>query len=173
MACVLSTGWTLGCRDKQGGIQKVYIGTWNGTNLGFTISGTTASLITAFTGTTSSYYTFEQELESAEFNQKSTGNNDNGTVYYEQTLSITLQGLDAPTADRIRILDQGKWRIMVLDQNGRYWFVGKQNGLRTTESTPGVGKAMGDLNGAKITFKGMEPIPAYEVQASAAATIIA
>lgn len=173
MLCILSSSWNLGCRDKQGGIQSVYIGSWN-TTLGFTI-GATPSLITAFTGGTTAsnpFYTFQQELESASFTQKSVANTDNGTVFYEQTLSINLQGLDAATADRIRILDQGKWRIIVLDQNGRYWLLGKQSGARTTESTPGVGKLMGDLNGAMITFMAKEPVPAHEVQSSAVTTLI-
>jgi hypothetical protein len=174
MACILSNGWSLGCRDRQGGIQKVFIGQWNGTTLATTVgTGASASIITAFTSGTSSFYTFEQELESASFTQKSVTNNDNGTVYYEQTISINLQGLDGQTVDKIRILDQGKFRIMVLDQNGRYWFLGRQNGVRTTESTPSVGKALGDMNGAMLTFLGREPLPAYEVVASAATIIIA
>jgi hypothetical protein len=168
MACVLSSTWTLGCRDKQGGIQKVYIGSWNS---GLTYTSGTGS-ITAFSGVTSSFYTFEQELDTASFVQKSVPNTENGTNYYEQTVSITLQGLDAATSDRIRILDQGKWRIIVLDQNGKYWLAGKQNGVRTYESTPGVGKVGGDLNGAVITFIGREPAPAFECTAGSVTILI-
>jgi sugar lactone lactonase YvrE len=61
----------------------------------------------------------------------------------------------------------------VIDQNGNYWYIGNKNGARVTAATPGVGKAMGDLNGAVITFEGKEQVTAYQMTAAAALALIA
>jgi hypothetical protein len=94
------------------------------------------------------------------------------TAFYEQTLTITLHKLDAVLRNQILILGQGKWRIIIKDQRGLYWLMGKQNPVRVSAATPGLGKAYGDLNGAVITFMGKEPEPAHEVTSTAAASVI-
>lgn len=170
MSCVLTSGFTLGCRDKTGGIQKVYIGLYNGPSLTYAYG--TDNIIGTFSGATVSFYTFEQELEVASFVQTGNFNSENGTSGYTETLEITLQGLTAALRNQILILGQGKWRIIILDQGGRYWLMGKQNPVRVSISTPGLGKVQTDLNGAKLTFEGKEPEPAHEVASAAALSVI-
>ena len=170
MSCNLTSGYSLGCRDSLGGIQRVYIGTWDAdTVYGLTGPCDTISSISP----TASFYTFEQELETASFIQNGQYSTENGTSFYEQTLEITLQKLDACNRDQIKVLGQGVWRVLILDQRGQYWLMGAQNPVRVTAATPQLGKAFGDLNGAVITFTGKEPEPAYNVTAAAAATMIA
>jgi hypothetical protein len=170
MACVLNNGYTLGCRDNIGGIQEIYIGTWNGDDLTYQFG--TNNIIGTFSGTWSTFYTFEQEIETGSFNQAGQFSTENGTSFYEQTCEITLHKLEAALRNQILILGQGKWRILVKDQRGKYWLMGAQNPVRVSASTPGLGKAYGDLNGAILTFLGKEPEPAYEVEATAAAQLI-
>ena len=171
MACVLTNGYTLGCRDNIGGIQEVYIGEWKGDLLTYTFG--TDNIIATFSGTTGSFYTFEQEIETGSYTENGVFSTENGTAFYEQTLSITLHKLDAALRNKILILGQGKWRIIVKDQRGNYFLMGKQNPVRVSASTPGLGKAYGDLNGAIITFMGKEPEPAYQVATAAALSVIA
>jgi len=170
MACVLTAGYALGCRDNIGGIQEVYIGEWNGDALGYTFG--TASIITAFTGATGSFFTFEQEAQVGSYTENGVFSNENGTSFYEQTCVITLHKLEAPLRNTILVLGQGKWRVIIKDQRGKYWLMGKQNPVRVSASTPQLGKAYGDLNGAVITFMGAEPEIAYEVEAAAALSVI-
>ena len=68
MPCLITSGYSLQCRDNIGGVQNVYIGTFNGSSLTYTVSGTN-SQITAFGGATTSFYTFNQPLETASFEQ--------------------------------------------------------------------------------------------------------
>ena len=171
MSCLLTSGFTLGCRDKIGGIQKVFIGLYNGPSLTWTYG--TDNIIGTFSGATVSFYTFEQEVESGSFVQAGEFNTDNGTSYYQGTLEITLQGITAALRNQIIILGQGKWRIMILDQNGNYWMMGAQNPVRVSASTPNLGKALGDLNGTKLTFMVKDPAPAYQVATAAALQLIA
>lgn len=170
MSCVLTNGYTLGCRDNIGGIQEVYIGEYNGDTLTYVLG--TNDIIATFSAGTSSFYTFEQEIETGSFTENGQYSTENGTGFYEQTLTITLHKMDAALRNQIKILGQGKWRIIVKDQRGKYWLMGKQNPVRVSTATPGLGKAYGDLNGAIITFMGKEPEPAAEVASSAAAQVI-
>lgn len=171
MACILTSGYTLGCRDNIGGIQEVYIGEYNSDSMTYVLG--TDSIIGTFSGATVSFYTFEQELETASYTENGVFSTENGTAFYEQTLTITLHKLDAALRNKILLLGQGKWRIMVKDQVGNYHLLGKQNPIRVSAATPGVGKAYGDLNGVVITFLGKEPEPAHLVSSIAALKLIA
>lgn len=171
MSCVLTNGYTLGCRDNIGGIQEVYIGEYNADALSY--SFTASNVISAFGGATVSFYTFEQEIETGSYTENGVFSTENGTAFYEMTLSITLHKLDATLRNQILLLGQGKWRIIIKDQRGVYHLMGYQNPVRVSASTPGLGKAYGDLNGAVITFMGKEPEPAYIVQSAAALSVIA
>ena len=170
MACLLTSGYTLGCRDNIGGIQEVYIGEYNADSMLFTLG--TNSIIGTFSGATVSFYTFEQEIETGSYTENGVFSTENGTGFYEQTLSITLHKLEAALRNKILILGQGKWRIIIKDQRGKYWLMGYQNPVRVSASTPGLGKGYGDLNGAVITFMGKEPAIAYEVASTAALQVI-
>jgi hypothetical protein len=171
MACVLTNGYTLGCRDNIGGVQEIYIGEYNGDSLGYTFG--TDNIIGTFSGATVSFYSFEQEIETASYTENGVFSTENGTAFYEETLVLTLHKLDASLRNKILLLGQGKWRILIKDQRGVYHLMGKQNPVRVSASTPGVGKAYGDLNGAVITFMGKEPEPAHIVESVAALSVIA
>lgn len=171
MACLLTSGYTLGCRDNIGGIQEIYIGEYNGDSLTYVLGQD--SIIGTFSGATVSFYTFEQEIETGSYTENGVFSTENGTAFYEHTLTITLHKLDAALRNKILLLGQGKWRIIVKSQTGSYYLMGYQNPVRVTAATPGLGKAYGDLNGAVITFMGKEPAPAYLVSSTAATSVIA
>ena len=168
--CLLTSGYSLGCRDNIGGVAEVYIGEYNGSSLGYVLG--TDSIIGTFSGTTVSFYTFQQEIETASFTENGNFSIENGTSFYEMTLTITLHKLEAALRNKILVLGQGKWRVIVKDQRGTYHLMGYQNPVRVSASTPGVGKAYGDMNGSVITFVGKEPVPAYEVSSAAALKVI-
>jgi hypothetical protein len=170
MACLLTSGYSLGCRDGIGGIAEVYIGEWNGSSMTYTLG--VDSIIGTFSGATVSFYTFQQEIETASFTENGNFSIENGTSFYDSTLVITLHKMDAALRNKILLLGQGKWRIIVKSQNGKYFLMGYQNPVRVSASTPGLGKAYGDLNGAVITFMTKEASPAYEVSSVAALQVI-
>jgi hypothetical protein len=160
MACIIDYGYSLGCRDNVGGIQKAFIGNFDA-NVTYTedVDGT----IIAYSGATVSYYTFEQENETGEYLESASISNENGTVFFEQTCTLTFHKVDAALKNQVKLLAQGNLSLLLLDQRGTYHLVGKQNGVRVTEVAGGVGKAYGDLNGYTITFLAKEPQPASQV----------
>jgi hypothetical protein len=168
MSCVLTSGYSIPCKGIAG-VQAVYIGEWNGPALGYTTTGIT---ITAFTGATVSFYEFEQPIETGSLTETGNFNTQNGTAYYDQVVEITVHNIDANLIQDVNILGRGRWRILVLDVNGNYFLIGKQNPVMVTAVAGGLGKAYGDLNGYTITFTGKEFDALAPVNAAAALALI-
>jgi hypothetical protein len=169
MSCLLTSGYSIGCKT-QAGVQKVFIGTWNDTSLTYTFG--TNSIITAFGGATTSFYTFQQPIETSSFTSPAEVNTENNAIQYNQTLTINVQGMNAALLNQIKTLGQGVWRILILDKNGSYFLMGKNGPVQVSAIESGLGKVGTDLNGAVITFTSKETQPLYEVEAAAALTLI-
>jgi hypothetical protein len=164
MSCLLSTGYTLGCRDSIGGILEVWIGNFSN---GATYTLNATEVITGFTGTTASYFRFEQEMETGQFNQTGAYSTENGTVFFTQELMLTFHKNDATLRNQLLILSQANMSVIVRDQRNQLWLMGYQNGVRATAGAQNTGKAFGDLNGVTITLQAKEPEPAYNISATA------
>lgn len=169
MSCLLTSGYTIGCKT-QAGVQKVFIGTWNDSLLTYTLG--TNSIITAFTGATVSFYTFQQPIETSSFTSPAEVNTENNAIQYRQTLTLNLQGMNAALINQIKTLGQGVFRILILDKNGNYFLQGKTGPVQVSAIDSGLGKVGTDLTGAMITFSSVEDQPLYEVSAAAALTVI-
>lgn len=159
MACILANGYSLDCKDSLGGIQIFYIGNFSaGTNFTYNSTGT----ITGGTSTPT-FYTFNQRNEVGEFSQEGSHSVENGTNFWTQNANLTLYKYQASIRDLLYVLAQQRLQIIVLDQNGKYFLLGEQNGSDMTASAANVGKAYGDLNGATFTLSAKEPSPAREM----------
>lgn len=168
MACLINTGYALGCRDNLGGIQKIYLRNFSAST---TYSYDSTGVITGATNSGSSFYTIEQRTETGEFNQNGQHSLENGTNFWEQNVNLVLHKYQASLRNLIYLVAQTEVDIIVLDQNNRYFCIGEQNGANLIASAPNVGKAYGDLNGATIGFQAKEPYPAREMSATFVGTL--
>jgi hypothetical protein len=168
MACILNTGYSLGCRDNIGGIQKAYIRNWSaGTEYTYNSAGD----ITGATGSYSAqtWYTFEVRPETGMFDPGQ-GNHslENGTNFWAQQLDLSLHKYQSSVRTLLYALAQTEMEILVLTQNGQYILMGEQNGANLTASKASVGKAYGDMNGTTLTMLAKEPQPARIVDTTLA-----
>lgn len=169
MACVLTSGYSIPCLSTAG-VSAVYIGTWNGPSLTYTLASD--SSIATFSGSTVSFYTFNQRIENASFTHTGAISQENGTFVMENAVEISVHGMNQALANQIAILGKGVWRVIVKDNNGNYFLIGKTNPVGVTAITGGLGKAQSDLNGAIITFSCKEADPIVQVSSSAALSVI-
>ena len=172
MACNLTTGRELPCKDSVGGIKAVYLADY-GTLGTLTV---TSGEVTAITGTPT-LYQFDVKGNSA-LDQAITSSRENGTTFYEQTLNLTLTKLDVATQQEIILMAKARPHIFVEDYNGNYFLVGAVHGADVSGGTIVTGAAMGDLSGFTLVFSAQETLPAYfvtstVVTANASATQIA
>jgi len=175
MACAITYGYSNPCRSIAG-IQYLWIGSYN-SGLQYILDnsapGSTSSFntIVGFTGSTGSFYKFDAQIETASLVEAGNFSTDNGTAFYTQTLEITVFGLNQALVEEISVLGKGRWRVLVLDQTGNWWLIGRLNGANVVSSTPSLGKAYGDLNGAVITFEAKDQEPIRQVSSAALATL--
>lgn len=159
--CLFTAGYTLGCKDNTGGIQKFYIANASGASYTYDSTG----LITGGTAVPA-FYTFQQRNEVGEFNQEGAHSVENGTNFWNQTCVLTLYKNQASIRNLLYTIAQTRVQIIVLDQNGKYFLVGEQNFADLTASSASAGKAYGDLNGSKVTLLAKEPSPAREISST-------
>lgn len=167
MSCLINNGYALGCRDSLGSVQEVYIGSFSG---GTSFSYDANDVITGVTGA-NTFYTFEQRQEQAEFVQTGNHSIENGTNFWEQVVSLIFTKNTSELRNTLKLLSQSDLFVIVLDANGKYWFVGEENGAYLTASTSSAGKAFGDLNGVTVSISSKQPYPAREISAAAFATL--
>lgn len=167
MACNLTSGWTIDCKDSQGGIVKVFIA--NGPAVSFT---ETAGVITAISdagGTLgpADFFEFEVPKQTSSLTETVNASTENGTVFYQQDLILVFNKMEAAKRNQILLMAQNEDLVVVAkDGNGKYWSIGITRGASLTAGSLTSGTAYGDRNGGELTLTGLEPAPMFEVTGS-------
>jgi hypothetical protein len=171
MACITTQNYTLPCRNNSGGVNVVYIADFadKGTPTLSAASGT----VTAWTDAAGDFYTYQTRPEVANGSFNATMTDANGTTVYAHSVSFTLEQLSGNRNVENDILAKGRFLIMFKDNNGKYFVLGYTNGMRCSAMENGTGTANADLNGTKFTFTSNEPFPAYEVDSTIVAAMLA
>ena len=154
MACDLTKGRAVPCKDVTGGIRAVYFVDFG--DLG-TITLTNDE-VTNISGTFSAYQYLVKGNSS--FEQTFNVSRDNGTTFFTQTLNLTLTKLTKEDNKELKLLAYGRPYVVVQDYNGNAFLMGMVNGAEVTGGTIVTGAAMGDLSGYTLTMEGQEAMPA-------------
>jgi len=160
MACDLTKGRALPCRESVGGLKAVYFVDFG--DLGtLTLS---SDEVTDMTGTFSAY---KYELKgTSSVEQTINASRENGTVFFDQAVTLSLPQLSKEDNNEIKLLAYGRPHIIVEDYNGNAYLVGREHGADVTGGTIASGAAMGDMSGYSLTFSAQEKIPANFVDAT-------
>ena len=156
MACELTTGRKLPCKDSVGGIKAVYLADY-GTLGALTVAS--SGELTAIAGSPD-LFQFDVKGNSS-LEQAITSSRENGTTFYEQTLNLTLTKLDVATQTELTIIAKARPHVFVQDYNDNYFLVGAAHGADVSGGTIVTGAAMGDLSGFTLVFSAQETLPAY------------
>lgn len=154
MACALTQSITLDCRDSIGGVVEVYFIEEGNVSAITEASGT----VTAITkGTGKVFRLYEQEQGVSFFVENINSSIENGTVFYQQELTIVLNKMAVATRNELLLLNKNRLIAVVKDSNSNYWLLGKTRFLYATGGNSGTGTAFGDRNGYTFTYTGKEP----------------
>ena len=170
MACALTQGYSLDCRDSLGGITEVYFIEFSNVSAVTEASG----IVTAITkGSGKVFRKYQLVPATSSLTENINANVQNGTVYYAQELSIILNKLQANTRNEILLLAKNILMAVVTDNNGKYWLLGRTNGINVTGGSGSTGTAQGDRSGYTLSFSAMEAQLAPEVSSSIIAGLTA
>ena len=158
MACNLSTGRDLPCFDSMGGLKAVYFADY-GTLGAITFDITDTDTITTFAGTPE-FFEFDLRGSSSTYTETITKDINNGTAFYAQSLSLTLQKLTKTMHKELKLLVYNSPHVIVKDYNDNYFVCGLYNGADVTGGTVVTGGAKGDLSGYTLTLTAEEAMPA-------------
>jgi len=150
MACELSTGFTLDCKDGIGGIKQiVLVDKANVTSFTLDTSEVVTDIVGAVAG---DLFTYELPTQTGSFEETINFNRDNGTVFYTQTVNVMLHKLSA--AKRLELQNVATARVIVFveDTNGNWWAVGYEYGADLSTATAATGTVLGDMNGYTLAF---------------------
>ena len=150
MACDLTKGRKEPCKDSVGGLRAVYF-------TDFGDLGTVTEIADEITDLSGTFTAFKYDLKgNSSFEQTVNASRENGTVFYEQTLNLTLKKLSKEDNAELKLLAYGRPHVAVEDYNGNVFLMGLENGADVSGGTIVTGAAMGDLSGYTLTLTGSE-----------------
>ena len=158
MACLLEHGFLLACNEGVGGVKNIYIANWEYFASGITIDAATG-IIDGLPGTAGSVDVFQYQpnRNTGALTVAPTANLENGTLYYEQTVELTLGKLDYVKKKELENMSKAKLIVFVQLYDNQIVCVGRTDGAFLTTGSYQSGKAKGDLNGYQITLTAQEP----------------
>ena len=173
MACDLTRGRLIDCKDQIGGLKAIYICKNYNNNISAVATINTTEMTTAGFATWSGQsggattvfkYDLVPNLSSMTVNINS--DNANGTTFFNQTLSVTLQKIDHDTTNELRLMAYSRAQIFVQDSNDNVFLLGIDNGCHVTGGTVITGTAKGDLTGYTIEWGAEENNALIQIPAS-------
>ena len=163
MACSLTSGYVLDCKDSLGGIVDVMF-----MASGDLTSYTEASgVVTAITkGAGKKFFKYALVKGTSSLTEYINASVENGTIFYQQELTMIINKLQVAVRNELLLLAKNLLVAIVHDSNDAYWIIGLKNGIDITAGNAGTGTAQGDRSGYTLTFTGKEPALAQQVSSS-------
>lgn len=154
MACNLTVGRAVPCKDVVGGIKAVYF-------VNYGASATYDSTNTDVIDDLGTITAFQYDLKGgSSFEQAITSSRENGTTFFEQTLNLTLTKLSKEDHKEIKLLSYGRPHVIIHDYNGNAFVMGVEHGAEVTGGSIVTGAGMGDMSGYTLTLSAQEQLPA-------------
>jgi len=161
MACELTAGIALDCKDAIGGIKAIYVQQYEDFLTGVTIDATTLEVEALPTAT---LYKVDVRIGSGSLQFEPTTSVENNTIFWTHTISCIVPKMSAAKRKQIELLAKNRLALFVLDSNGSIWMCGKLNGCDMTAGPGGTGTATGDLNGWTLTFTAQDSVQPYRLE---------
>ena len=160
------------CQTNVGGVREVYIANYDDVS-GVTLDETSNMIKTITMADSAKFkkYAFKKNTSS----MTSTLNVDpaNGINFVQTDLSLVFAKQETVKRMEIAKLSLGELRVIVLDANGKYWFLGKEEFVSATAGTAETGTNRTDGNKYTITLTDYSASYPYEVDPTIVAELIA
>ena len=173
MSCSqLLNGIAADCQTNVGGVREVYIANYGDvTAIEVDDSSNMIKTITMADSAKFKKYAFKKNTSS----MTSTLNVDpaNGVNFVQTDLSLVFAKQETVKRMEIAKLSLGELRVIVLDANGKYWFLGQEEFVSATAGTAETGVNRTDGNKYTITLTDYSSSYPYEVTPTIVADLIA
>ena len=170
MACnVTLTGIALDCVTNLSGIKAIYLA--NDASVGnVTVSEEQITAIDASAGT---FYEYIPAKNTGSLTKTLTKDESTGVMYYTNEVVAQFNKMETKKRTELSNIDRGQFKAIVLDSNGKYWFLGYDNYVSASAVTGQTGAGLDDGNFYTLTLTDISAELPYEVKSEALADIIA
>ena len=155
MACAVTSGRNLSCKSSVGGLKNLFLLSYS--NVVKDLSPTDG-VITLPENDTAEFFKYFLKGNSS-METAITSSRENGITFYQTTLNITLEFLDSPTQEQIKLMSKDRLHVVVEDYNGNFFLLGRKHGCEITGGSVVSGSAMSDLSGFTLVFDSQEKRP--------------
>lgn len=151
MACSSNTlaGIGVGCKDNMGGIKEVYLIKRDDVT---TITATEGQISAITLNESASFKTYKFRKGTSSMSSTMTTDEASGTLSVQTDLALQFSKME--TAKRLEIMAMCMDELVgiVLDSNGRYWYLGYDFPITASSATGNTGTAFGDFSGYNVTL---------------------
>ena len=170
MACnVTLMGIALDCVTNLSGIKAIYLA--NDASVGnVTVSEEQITTIDASAGT---FYEYIPAKNTGSLTKTLTKDESTGVMYYTNEVVAQFNKMETKKRTELSNIDRGQFKAIVLDSNGKYWFLGYDNYVSASAVTGQTGAGLDDGNFYTLTLTDISAELPYEVKSDALADIIA
>lgn len=170
MACnVTLMGIALDCGTNLSGVKAIYLA--NDASVGnITVSDEQITAIDASAGT---FYEYIPAKNTGSLTKTLTKDESTGVMYYTNEAVAQFNKMETKKRTELSNIDRGHFKAIVLDSNGKYWFLGYDNYVSASAVTGQTGAGLDDGNFYTLTLTDISAELPYEVKSEAITDIIA
>lgn len=149
------------CNSSLAGIKELYLSYYDDVqSVAVDLSAHTISAITFSSGVTWYQYSFARNTSS--LSSTLTKDDTNGTRFYTNTIEVAFNKLEAKKHLEVMALAAEKLVALVVDLNGKKWFVGYDGYVSGTATEANTGASAEDRNGYTCTLEGTSAFLPFE-----------
>lgn len=163
MACILTQGFTLDCKDAIGGVKALYLVEFSALSSATLAASGEITALTLASG--KSFFKYELPKGTANMEQTIQTSIENGTTFYESAITFQLHKLATEKRNEFKLLAQNRTIVIARDNNDNYWLNGWLTGCEMTAGGATTGTAWGDFNGHTATLLHREAEPPAKLTA--------
>ena len=141
-------GIALDCGTNLSGVKAIYLA--NDASVG----GVTVSEneITAIDASAGSFYEYIPAKNTGSLTKTLTKDETTGVMYYTNEVVAQFNRMETAKRTELANIDRGRFKAIVLDNNNKYWYLGKDNYVSATAVTGQTGAGLDDGNFYTLTL---------------------
>lgn len=145
------------CNPNLAGIREVYLTYFDNVSVEGAIDYSAHTIIgsaVTFEDSAITWYKYDFARDTSSLTSNLTKDDSNGTRYYTNTIELVFNKLTAMKHLEVMAMAAEKLAAIVVDNNGRKWYVGADAYISGTEEEVGTGASADDRNGYTVTLAG-------------------
>ena len=174
MACNLTRGLLVDCKDQIGGLKKIYFVKSYCSDIKKEASFNSNVMETAgfanwdiVEGGKVEVFQYDLRPNLSSMTVNINSDPATGTTWFEQTLSITMQKLSSSQTNELKLISYNRSQVFVLDSNDNVFLLGMNDGCDVSGGTAVTGAAKSDLTGYTLELRAEEADPLIWLPATA------